>query len=327
MNPKVSVCITAYNHEKYISQALDSVLMQKTDFDFEVLIGEDDSSDNTRKIVKEYARHHPGKIRLFLNDRKNVIYINGRPTGRWNFINNLENAIGKYISLLDGDDFWTDPYKLQKQIDFLAINPSYATCIHNVTVLYEDPTIHHHPHFSQDLITARHMYPKPNTSSILEDLLHGNFIPTPSVMFRSGIFDKFPLWFYGCSMGDWPLHVLNTKYGGPIGYIDEIMGVYRVHTQSMWSSSDRIENLLNSISSAECIKRELACKYSRIVEKTIIKWHIEIIKLVINNKKLPFSKLLENKILFKPSFTRILRFLRILIYILSIWLRRIFIKK
>ena len=124
MKPKISVCITTYNHEKFISQALDSVLMQKTDFDFEVLVGEDDSPDNTRDIVKKYARRYPDKLRLFLNDRKNVIYINGRPTGRWNFINNIRHAKGEYIALLDGDDCWTDPNKLQVQVDFLENNPA-----------------------------------------------------------------------------------------------------------------------------------------------------------------------------------------------------------
>ena len=88
---KASVLITTYNHEKYIRQALDSVLMQKTDFDFEILIGEDDSKDLTREICKEYAEKYASKVRLFLNDRANVIYLNGKPTGRWNFINLLNH--------------------------------------------------------------------------------------------------------------------------------------------------------------------------------------------------------------------------------------------
>ena len=122
--------MTTYNHEKFISQAIDSVLMQKADFDYELLIGEDDSEDQTRDIVKNFAGKYPDKIRLFLNDRKNVIYINGRPTGRWNFINLLKHARGEYVALLDGDDYWTDPLKLQKQIAFLENHLDYFLCIH-----------------------------------------------------------------------------------------------------------------------------------------------------------------------------------------------------
>ena len=309
MNPKVSVCITAYNHEKYISQALDSVLMQETDFDYEVLIGEDDSSDNTRTIVKEYTQRYPDKIRMFLNDRKNVICINGRPTGRWNFVNNLMNAKGEYISLLDGDDYWTDPFKLQKQFDYLAMNPSYSTCIHNVKVVYENSTIVPHPHFQQQ-VTGPNSYKKPNYTSTLIDLMHGNFIPTASVMFRSGIFQTFPLWYYKCSMGDWPLHVLNSKIGGPIGYLDEVMGVYRVHAKSIWSSSQKIVILLNSISTAKHIKNQLTCRSSDQLNKTIAQWHEEVIDQMLLNKNRYFYKSLDFRLFFNLDFYTSLRVIK-----------------
>ncbi len=194
MNPKVSVCITAYNHEKFISQALDSVLMQETDFDFEVLIGEDDSEDNTREIVKGYHKQHPDTIRLFLNDRDHVIHINGRPTGRWNFINNIENARGNYIALLDGDDFWTDPKKLQVQVDLLESNPEVAISIHNVAVSYMNQNIESHPFYAQDP-SGSNMRHKPESISTLEDLIAGNFIQTPSVVFRAHLFQRFPDWY------------------------------------------------------------------------------------------------------------------------------------
>jgi len=124
--PLVSVVIITYNHGEYISQAIEGALMQKTDFDYEILVGEDDSTDQTREICKKYAAQYPKKIRLFLNDRKNVIYINGLPTGRWNFINLLKNSTGKYIALCEGDDYWIDKYKIQRQYDFLEKNPDYG---------------------------------------------------------------------------------------------------------------------------------------------------------------------------------------------------------
>ena len=117
--PLVSICVVTYNHQNYIKQCLDGVLMQECNFEYEVLLGEDNSTDTTRKLCIEYAERFPDKIRLFLHDRSNVIYINGKPTGRFNFIYNLKQAKGKYIALCEGDDYWTDPTKLQKQVDFL----------------------------------------------------------------------------------------------------------------------------------------------------------------------------------------------------------------
>lgn len=115
----VSVCIQTYNHERFIGKCIDSVLMQKTTFPFEILLGEDESIDDTRKICTEYAIKYPNKIRLFLHSRKNTIFINGVATGRFNINYNLKNSNGKYIALCEGDDYWTDPLKLQKQVDFL----------------------------------------------------------------------------------------------------------------------------------------------------------------------------------------------------------------
>ena len=124
----VSVCIQTYQHKDYIKQCLDGVLMQKTNFPFEILLGEDQSIDGTKEICIEYAKKHPTKIRLFLHRRENNIKINKTPTGRFNFLYNLYQAIGKYIAFCEGDDYWTDPYKLQKQVDFLEANPDYGMC-------------------------------------------------------------------------------------------------------------------------------------------------------------------------------------------------------
>lgn len=229
---KVSVSITTYNHEDYVAHAIESVLMQKTDFDYEIIIGEDDSKDNTRAIVKEYKKCHPDKIKLFLNDRSNVIYVNGRPTGRWNFVNNLTHARGEYIALLDGDDYWKDPCKLQKQVDFLDSHPECAICFHDVIVFWEDGS-RESRNFCR--VNQRGM-------STLEDLLAENFIPTCSVMFRRGLFSRFPDWYYTLEMGDWPLHVLNAEYG-KIGYLNEAMGAYRIHDRGVWSTLNQIQNL------------------------------------------------------------------------------------
>ncbi|MEP1305334.1 MAG: glycosyltransferase [Balneola sp.] len=128
--PLVSVCIQTYNHAQYIKECLDGVLMQKTSFPFEILLGEDESSDETREICIKYAEEYPAIVRLFLHTRVNNIRINGTPTGRFNSRYNLYSARGKYLAMCEGDDYWIDPYKLQKQVDFLESYPDY-TLIHS----------------------------------------------------------------------------------------------------------------------------------------------------------------------------------------------------
>ena len=216
--PKVSVCVQTYNHAPYIAQALDSVLMQETDFDFEIIVGEDESNDGTREICIEYAEQYPDRIRLFLRSREDVIYINGRATGRYNFVENFRAARGDYIALLDGDDYWTDPRKLQKQADLLDAHPEYALCFHAVALV--------------DEVSGKEkkvLYP-PGRRPVyrLADILKHNFIPALSVMFRNREMDALPDWFWDVPVGDLPLHVLNALHGD-IGYIDEVMGVYRKH--------------------------------------------------------------------------------------------------
>jgi len=121
--PLVSICVQTYQHEEYIGQCLDSLLSQKTDFDFEIILGEDGSTDRTREICESFAQKYPDKIRLFKRDLKDKIFIRGRKTGRFNFLENLKAARGKYICLCDGDDYWIDNQKLEKQFHFLNENP------------------------------------------------------------------------------------------------------------------------------------------------------------------------------------------------------------
>jgi len=121
--PRVSVCVQAYNHKQFIHACLDGIINQKVSFDYEILLGEDDSSDGTREICIEYARKYPELIKLFLHDRANNIEVDGAPTGRFNFLYNTTQATGKYLAYCDGDDAWIDPNKLQKQFDFMQANP------------------------------------------------------------------------------------------------------------------------------------------------------------------------------------------------------------
>ncbi|GEM_PF-2980474 len=118
-SPVVSVCVPTYNHAGHIAACLDSILAQKASFPFEILVGDDASTDGTREICIEYANKYPERIKLFLHRRENNIEINGRPTGRFNATYALLSSRGRYIAICEGDDMWTDSTKLERQVQYL----------------------------------------------------------------------------------------------------------------------------------------------------------------------------------------------------------------
>lgn len=252
---KVSVCVTTYNHEPFIAQALDSVLMQETDFDYEIVLGEDESQDGTREICTEYAERYPDRIRLFLRSRKDVIYIDGRPTGRFNFVENLKAARGEYIALLDGDDYWIDPHKLQKQVDFLEEHPECSMCFHRHCGQHENGS--NRPRVSR--------IPHRKNSFSMEDLLVGNFIGSASVMYRWGVVQELPGWYYTVVPADWPLHILHAQQGG-IGFIDEVMSVYRIHGRGIWSGQSSIQHLSYHLDFYEKLRLHLGPGYDDLID-------------------------------------------------------------
>lgn len=219
----LSVCMTTYNQEKYIAQAIESALMQKTNFDFEIVIGEDCSTDRTKEIVANYARKYPDKIKSILNERNIGIIPN--------FVNTLNNCSGKYIAILDGDDYWTDPYKLQKQVDFLEANPDYGVVHSAYDVWYEQ---------SCKLIkSANKNMPSGN---VYEELLIGNFICTSTVCIRKIIIDKvieeLGSNFYKWKQGDQPLWI-GASLLSKIAYISDPMAVHQILLESAQNTQNK----------------------------------------------------------------------------------------
>ena len=194
-DPLVSVCIQTYQHVEFIEQCLQGVLNQQTDFDFEIILGEDESSDGTREICTRYAHQYPQKIRLFKHERKNVIYIDGKPSGRYNLMHNLSQARGKYIALCEGDDYWTDPKKLQTQVNILQKKPGYALSFHNIHDLNDDTLDLRFQHELKSEFTTH-------------DFLDRAYAPTVSMVFRKDAIANLPPWFKTVFMGDWPLMIL-----------------------------------------------------------------------------------------------------------------------
>jgi len=217
---KLSICCITYNHEKYIGQALDGFLSQQTDFDFEIVVSDDFSKDGTAAILEAYADKYPGRLTLRLH-KENIGMIR-------NFTSTAEACTGKYIALCEGDDYWTDPLKLQKQVNFMEANPGYAICFHKVNILKNGL-------FENDTLTRR----VPETTTI-NDLAVGNFMHTCSVVYRNHLFEKFPEYMWQSPIGDYFLHMLNARFGS-IKFIDETMGVYRMHDTSVWSAKKQQE--------------------------------------------------------------------------------------
>jgi len=221
-NIKASVCILTYNHEQFIGQAIDSVLNQKLNFFYEIVVGEDYSTDKTRKILLDYQKKYPKKIKLLLNKR-NLGVIE-------NFIQTLNNCKGKYIALCEGDDYWVDSSKLQKQIDFLESNSEYSVCYQDAKIINE-----------KGVIINNRYGPKKDFSC--EELIKGPIIPLHSLCFRNVLKD-FPLeqkkmvGIHRFSISRLGLYGKGKWLGDSI-----LPGRYRIHSGGSWSTKDKKEKL------------------------------------------------------------------------------------
>lgn len=262
----VSVCMLAYNLDKYVEQAIESVLMQKTDFRIELVIGEDNSTDNTRQICLKYKKLYPNLIKLNLND------FNLGMQG--NFVKTINSCAGKYIAYLEADDYWTDPYKLQKQVDFLEANPDYVICFHNSEIL-DDNT---------GKITGKCFNKQIKDTYTHKDILYSTVMPTLTTVFRNHLITEFPEWFYHTSMTDASFFILLSKYGKS-KYIDEVMATYRVHQGGDYSSKSRIVNLSRTIKPLIKLRDYINPENMHILNATICYHRFQLFKEYIKSKK------------------------------------------
>jgi len=221
-NILLSIRLMTYNHSEFIIEALDGIDKQLTNFIFEVVIGDDFSTDdNLEKINAFEFKNKNIKVHILKREKGDAYWVKRQELGRlYNFTNIIENCKGKYIALLDGDDYWTDPLKLQKQVDFLEGNKDYVLCFHKVKILTTKDEI------VDDFITEER-YDRIKDFPISQKSLfaNSNFTHTPSVMFRNIITD-FPLEFKLSPVGDYFLYFMLSNHGY-MHRIDEVMGVYR----------------------------------------------------------------------------------------------------
>ena len=221
----LSVIIPTYNHESYIAECIKGLLMQKINFQIEVIIGDDCSTDNNQNIIKDQISKNKDSLKTFhyIFHKENLSQPPNIP-GKLNFLSCLEKAKGKYIHIYEGDDYWIDPYKLQKQVDFLEANPEYAVCFHDVNVFNQTKQV-----FEEDIITQK----VPPTTTLI-DLAKRNYIHTPSMIFRNYI-TPLPNWFVNTPVGDYPILCL-AALTGKIYKLNEEMAVYRVHDAGAMSA-------------------------------------------------------------------------------------------
>src|ERR1017187_9329084 len=249
--PKVSVLMITYNHEKYIAPAIESVLMQKTDFPYELIIGEDCSTDGTREIVREYSRKHPEIVRAHLREPN----LGAKENSRQIFL----ASRGKYIALLEGDDYWTSPEKLRIQADVLDAHPQTAICCHRSVWRYQDGS------------QPDRIWPEiPDGFYELEDILKRHFMNTGSVMFRRVIDDR-PAWHRPLYMGDIPLFVTLAQYGN-IRLLPQTMAVYRIHAGGIWSGLDDLAKPSHNRAMFQAFYDHLDPKYRPLLRKRLF-WY------------------------------------------------------
>ena len=258
INITVSIFMLTYNQEEFIEQTIESILIQRTNFDFQIVIGEDYSTDRTRDICTKYASEHGKKIKLLPCLSKNIGLIA-------NYMRTIAECDGKYIAICDGDDYWIDSYKLQKQVDFLEKNPDYSIVYTALKKLYDDGKI------------VDYTYSLKKNKLDFNDLIFNNFIHSVTAMFRNfqsnGII--LPSWINKFPFGDWQTYLWVLRDGSKIHFMADITAIYRmnigVSSNYMRKNSAFIQLLLSVLKEVDTDKEFINKK--------------EIITLSIINKK------------------------------------------
>jgi glycosyltransferase involved in cell wall biosynthesis len=222
--PLVSVVLRTYDHAPFIAQAIESVLIQRAPFPFELVIGEDCSRDGTREIVRGYAERRPEVVRAVLPERN---------VGHGQILRQaMEATRGRFIAYLDGDDYWTSAAKLRRQVEFLEADPGCPSCFHDVSLVYDTAGV---PSGSVSPGLAESRFS-------LADIVAECFVPAPAMLFRREIATALPDWSYDSAWIDWLIHIRAAERGS-LGYIAEPLAAYRVHDGGMFSGLDRVDQL------------------------------------------------------------------------------------
>jgi len=253
VNPEVSILVLTYNHERYLARAFEGVQQQQVSFPYELIVADDCSRDGTAAVVESWRKVFGDKMRIL--PRPENLGIPG------NFVSALPRCQGRYVAILEGDDYWTDARKLQRQHDFLAGNPEFSSCFHRVRLLLDD-------------VRFVDWTPLPSTKPRLEflDVLVENFVPNCSaLMFRNDPELAIPAWVCEISGYDWVLHVANAERGA-LGFIDDAMSVYRVHSRGAWSGKTSREQVDAVCDLLERLNQHYEGRFDRLIRAYRRSW-------------------------------------------------------
>lgn len=273
--PKITVITITYGHENYIIDTIKSVLSQKYDGEIEFIIANDNSPDDTDQIVNDFFKNNTIPSNFIIDYIKHDVNKGIIDNSMWTF----KQATGKYIAICEGDDYWTDSNKLQKQIDFLETNIDYSLHVHNAVVKYDDSQ--RKEHFFNSLKESKELY--------INDIVFDWIIPTASMVFKREVIDDLPTWFSSIYSGDLTLSLLSINKGR-VYFSNEIMSVYRVTFNGSSASSiykDKMEFVYSQHLKLFTYFNEFSnFKYNTTIVKKIVslRKEIEFLKIFKHSK-------------------------------------------
>ncbi|XPS87914.1 glycosyltransferase, family II [Desulfosarcina variabilis str. Montpellier] len=281
-NPIVSICCITYNHEKYIRGTIEGFLIQKTEFPFEIVIHDDASTDNTAKILKNYAEQYPKLIfPIWQEENQYSRGVKIYPSCVW------PKARGKYIALCEGDDHWIDSRKLQNQMNFIEKNKDYIAVTENSIVRYDD---------GREILFSK----KPSRDIKIEEVIKNRQFATASILFRNCI--KFPVEFNGLIAGDTPLFILLLQKG-KLKYFNRITSIYSRGKQGVtYNFNRKIGDLEKLIIYYRTLDSYLNHNFKSIFKDHIAVNYLDIAKVSIKSKN--FGSFFKNIYLYlktKPN--------------------------
>lgn len=298
----VSIICNTFNHEKYVEQAIIGFISQETTFNYEVLIHDDASTDNTQSIIKEYQMKYPDIIKpIFQAENQYSKNIDNSRCYQY------PRALGKYIAFCEGDDYWIDPHKLQKQVEELNNHPEIDMCVHAAYMYQDDERIGELAPFPTDCIIK--------TEDVIK--LGGGMVASNSWLFRRELIEDIPLFRQKYNI-DYAIQIHGSLRGG-ILYLNEYMSVYNYMNSGSWTRKRKENNNFAIKASKKTIEmlEELNVytkgRYKSIIEQKIllyeyeVKWYEDDMRGILADKKIFLSLPTREKIkvLFKLIFPNI----------------------
>ncbi|MCB2209909.1 glycosyltransferase [bacterium] len=288
-SPLVSILCITYNQENFIADALNGFVMQQTSFPFEIIIHDDASTDGTAEIIKDFEKEYPDLIRAIYqteNQYSQGIIVE-EPLYRM--------ARGRYIAICEGDDYWIDAQKLEKQVDFMIAHPDCSICYHKVLFQYENKKEKNHifPEITGDVLFSK------------EDFFGRYISATCSIIIENKYVDE--LFEFGRKVGSGDIalaYFFATK--GKVGFLDDLMGVYRLHDQSVYHPLDDLEKDLAIFNTFVSIKRFLKIRGYRKLDKKILNYALRVLEgLNTQDERKAMRKVLFNSMIATPAFDRV----------------------